>query len=189
MAYRRMRRDPVTAGPPVVPGGVTNMTAANQFRANISQTTGMPIEIRDLVRGRIYGAVRVRYHDGSSRRMLLAGQIGYRAMVRRGGGPWTEEFMLQGCGNDLRLSGARYIPGFGFRFVPEAVVEETPQPRPATATATATAQPEPATPAEEGEKHFTFRPAVGGRPNLVDFKGFGSFEVEVKDGRTMVRFS
>lgn len=198
LVYRRMRRDPVAAGPAVVPGGVTDRTAAGQFRENLSRTTGTPIdriEIRDLVRGRIYGAVNIRYRDGSSRRMLLAGEVGYRVMVRRNGGSWTEEFMLQGCGNDLRLFGARYIPGFDFRFVPEAVVEETPRPAgPSAPASTATLAPaptqlQPATPDEEGEKHFTFRPADKGRPNFVDFKGFGSFEVEVKSGRTMVRFS
>ncbi len=186
IAYRRMRRDPVTAGPAVVRGGVTDATATNQFRKNISRATEVPIdriEIRNPVRGYVYGAVNIRYRDGSSRRMVLTGQVGYRAMVRRSGDSWAEEYMLQGCGNDLRMSGAQYIPGFGFRFVPAEVVEEAPQPVPA--------QPEPATAPTrvEGEKYFTFRPAAGGRPNFVDFRGFSSFEVEVRDGRTMVRFS
>jgi len=198
VAYLRMRYDPATAGPPVVPGGVTDRTAPDRFRDTVAQTTGTPfdrIDIRDLVRGRVYGAVQVRYADGSSRRMLLVGQTGYRAMVRRNGGPWTEEYMLQACGNDLRMSGARYIPGLGFRFVPEAAVEATPpsapvQPIPAPAPAPTQPEPAPTTaPAKESERHFTFRPAAGGRPNFVDFEGFASFEVEVKDGRTTVRFS
>jgi len=187
VALIRIRRNPVTAGNPVVSGGVTDRTAAGQFRENIAQTTGVPtdrIEIHNLVRGRMYGVVNVRYRDGQSRRMLLVGQIGYRAMVRRNGGPWTEEYMLQACGNDLSMSGARYVPGFGFRFVPEVAVEETPRPAPVQST------PTPAsTPAAEGEKHFTFRPAGGGRPNMADFEGFASFDVEVRDGKTTVRFS
>lgn len=206
MVLSRMRRDPVAAGPAVVAGGVTDQTAANQFRENISRTTGGStdrIEIRDLVRGRIYGAVSVRYRDGSSRRMLLAGQTGYRAMVRRNGGPWTEEYMLQGCGNDLRFSGARYVPGMGFRFVPEAAVEEAPRPTPVDQPDPAPAPvpiPDPApvpdpvpapvpTSAAEGEKFFTFKPSGKGKPNFVEFEGFTSFEVDVKDGRTQVRFS
>jgi len=198
LIIKRMRRDPVAAGIAVVPGGVVDTTAANQFRENLSRTTGTPsdrIEIRDLARGRIYGAVDVRYRDSSLRRMLLRGEVGYRAMVRRNASAWAEEFMLQGCGNDLRLSGVRYIPGFGFRFVPEAVVEgalrpaESPASASTVTSAPAQTQPQPATSDEGSEKHFTFRPAGGGRPNFVDSKGYGSFEVEVKDGRTMVRFS
>ena len=122
--------------------------------------------------------------------------------------------MLQGCGNDLRMSGARYIPGFGFRFVPEELVADAPpqtaaQPTPpageeaaeitevrlidAITGARSAPDSPPATAAtaaaDEGEKEFVFKPAAKTRPNLVEFKGFESFEVGVKDGKTTVRFS
>lgn len=228
--YILMRRDPVTAGPAMVTGGAVDWTAADVFRGNAyARATGMlkGVEVRDVVRGRGYGAIRVGDRLGKWHLRLMTGHAVYRAMVRRDDGQWTQEYMLQVCGNDLRMSGMRYVPGFGFRFVPEAVVEHASTPAPTAtaepnaentvlvdvttgarsapdspqATATrpaATAEPAQtvtatsvATTAEgEKEKEFTFKPeAKGGRPNFVEFKGFESFEVAVKDGKTTVRFS
>lgn len=185
------KRNPVTAGPAVISGGVSDETAAQAFHDNCARQGGEHIEIRDLVRGRLYGAVSVRYGDNRSRLMVLWGNIGYRALVRRNNGVWNEEYMLQACGNDLRSSGVRYIPGLGFRFVPEAVVER-PAAQPATASQAPAAEDSPNNPvADESEdKHFTFKPATGVNPNnLVQFKGFSSFEVKVaEDGTTIVRF-
>jgi hypothetical protein len=188
------KRNPVTAGPAVISGGVSDETAARAFRDNCARQGGEHIEIREIVRGRLYGAVRVRYGDNRSRLMMLWGDIGYRALVRRNNGVWNEEYMLQACGNDLRSSGARYIPGLGFRFVPETIVERPAEATQAESTASQApaAEDSPSDPAtDEGEnKHFTFKPATGTNPNnLVQFKGFSSFEVKViEDGTTVVRF-
>jgi len=194
-----VKRNPATAGPAVISGGVSDETVTRVFRDNCARQGGEHIEIRDVVRGRLYGAVRIRYGDNRSRLMVLWGNMGYRALVRRNNGTWNEEYMLQACGNDLRLSGARYIPGLGFRFVPETVVEgpvETSQTTSQTATAASqapAAEDSPSNPdADESEnKHFTFKPATRVNPNnLVQFKGFSSFEVKVaEDGTTIVRFN
>ena len=210
----RMRRDPVMAGIAVVSGGVSDEEAAGRIRANTARALGVQptdLEIRNLERGRIYGAMRVRYADNSFRTLRLNGEVGYRALVRRGQGPWTTDYMLQGCGNDLRFSRMQYVPGHGFRFVPEAAVEvaqrptsvqpeltpepvATPMPGPESAPvaepvvpATLESAPTPVEIADEA--HFAFKPAGRGRPNLVEFQGFTSFEVEMRDGKTTVRFS
>lgn len=212
-AIARMMRNPATAGPAMVPGGVTDGTVAAMFQENARRVYGDRVQVKNVVKGRGYGAIRISDTNRLWYTRLLTGNTVYRALVRRHEGSWTEEYMLQACGNDLRMSGARYIPGFGFRFVPEAMVAETPQPSapqaaptitategttmapatetplaPSTAAPTAPTVTEPA-PVEEDGKEFTFKPAAKTRPNFVEFKGFESFEVIVKDGKTTVRFS
>jgi len=144
-----MSRDPVAAGPAMV-NGVNDQTVTQAFGRESSSTI-----VKNVERGRVYGAVQVHYGDGSSKSFRLNGQAGYKATVSwNNGKTWNEEYMLQACGNDLRMSGMRYVPGFGFRFVLETVVEEQttqtpaiiPNPTPSPSAPTAKAPtPEPAT--------------------------------------------
>jgi len=196
LLYVRMTRNPVTAGPPMTPASVTDEEVASRFAQNLSSDP-TSVRVKDAVKGRAHGLVQISYADGTSKRLILRGEVAYRAMVSRNGddGPWAQEYMLQGCGNDLKASGARYVPGLGFRFVPTGVVETEAVPQPAapvpiantpetTPAATKTAQP-----AVKGEKKFTFRPAVNDRPNFIESTGFVSFDLSMKDGVTVIRFS
>jgi hypothetical protein len=196
IAYTRMKKNPITAGPSMCQNGVTDQTVAQQFRINRVWPEIVPpshyIEIKSIEKGLLFGLVRVKYGDNSSRYMILSGEIGYRALVRQGDDdPWNEEFMLQGCGNDLR-AGTRYILGIGFRFIPTApVVEKTPQPA-ATASSPSLTATNVVIPSsretDDGEKYFIFRPANGSLQNLVQFKGFKTFEFEEVRGQVSIRF-
>lgn len=196
----KMQKNPVTVGPAMIYGGVDDETVTSQFRTNkvwpATLTSNDRIEVKDVVKGKIFGLVRIKYGDNKSRIMILTNEIGYRAMVRRNDGPWTEEFMLQGCGNDVR-SGTRYIPGFGFRFISEdPVMEETPQPAVRATASSSISMSEiattdafvPSPEATEDAKYFVFRPATGSLQNLVQFKGFKTFEIEEVRGQMSVRF-
>ncbi len=197
--------NPVTAGPPVVPGGVTDQAARQAFAYGRPDSN---IRIRDVVRGRLYGAVQVYYGDGSTRSMRLNGHTGYRAMVSRNNGQtWSEEYILQACGNELRMSRMRYVPGFRFRFVPDGVVEEeattqpsvpTPMPKPSSIEAAETTQKVVSNPSKEetantvdsnSEKKLTFRPETKGRPNLVESEGIDSLDFSINGDKITIRFS
>jgi len=183
---QKLLRNPFWAGPAMVPGGVTNETVSSQFRTNlIWPTTTMTdhIEVKNVVKGLLFGLVKIKYGDNSFRRIFLRGEVGFRAMVRRNDEPWSEEHMLQGCGNDLRSSGARYIPGFAFRFVPLEVIAENPQPLHTNAK---TEVPQQEVKNNE-DNYFNFK-LEDGRPNLVKYKGIQSFEFKEEGGQSEIRF-
>ena len=183
----KLLRSPITAGPAMVPGGVTNETVTQQFRANsvwpiTTVALNDQIEIKNVVKGFLYGLVRVNYGDNSCRHIVLTGHIGYRAMVRHHkDGPWSEEYMLRGCGNDLRSSGVKYIPGFAFHFLPIEVVEETPQ--------SSQIEKNEKTEIPQDKRHFNFS-LKDGRPNLIQYKGIQSFEFqETERNQSEIRFT
>lgn len=144
LVYRMLTRDPATARPAMVPGGVTSETAGPNFQHMAGRVhehaTGQYIPsqrfvVLEQVAGKIWGVLNVRYADGMSIPRRLVGERAFRARVRFPNG--TEEilYMLQACGNDLRYGGiSRYLPGPEFRFEadqPEAPVQTAPVPAPA----------------------------------------------------------
>lgn len=208
-AFLRLTRNPVTAGQPMVAGGVNDSNVANVFYNHAAPYAFRPdyTQVKHVEKGKMYGLASIRYGKGKPQHLVLIGHDGYRALVRRDNGPWIQEFMLKECGNDIK-AGARFIPGLRFRFVPDGVVGEraeaatdtTIQAPTATETTAQEQQPEQAEQpmAEkplpgndstiatkelpsppEGEKVLIFRPAVGDRPYLIETKGFPSVEVRV----------
>ncbi|MES3004770.1 MAG: LysM peptidoglycan-binding domain-containing protein [Patescibacteria group bacterium] len=148
----RLYADPVNSGPPMVPGGVNLETAPQHFqnmgvREWASATGGRIVEpdriqILSIIPGHAWGRLSVRYRNGTlPEERVLTGQRVFRGQVRMPDGTEETLYMLQGCGNDVRFSGNRNVPGADFRFVPDS--EQVPAPRvetpaPPTPVATAT---------------------------------------------------
>ncbi|HEY0964205.1 MAG TPA: hypothetical protein VGE31_00200 [Candidatus Paceibacterota bacterium] len=176
----REYRDPVGSGPAMVPGGVTDETVTRIF-AERGRSRDFTI-IGDVVRGRGYGEMLVRYANRREERRLLDGQVVYQATVRFLGANVDEQvFMLQGCGNDIRF-GVTNIPGKMFRFVADETVTPAPQPPPAEPEAVAPAPtPEPElapAPVAEAEGpvrapklKIELRPADGDKGSMVRVTG------------------
>jgi hypothetical protein len=148
LIYRMLTRDPATARPAIVRGGVTEAYAqtamqqvaarANGSTLSASQTAGVYQNFTVLrqTAGRIWGVMNVRYADGRSVPRQLHGERAYKALVRFPNGTEETLYILQACGNDLRYGGiSRYLPGPDFRFEadPAAVPVAQPAPTPAPA--------------------------------------------------------
>ncbi|MES2213415.1 MAG: hypothetical protein V4473_01070 [Patescibacteria group bacterium] len=175
LIYRMLTRDPVNSRQAMMPGGVTDTTAPTVMQQVAARAAGYtrPVSTNSAIyqqftivrqtAGRIWGNMTVSYADGRSIPRRLSGERAYQAEVRFPDGHTETLYMLQGCGNDLRMGGiSRYLPGPEFRFeadpapvVPPATVPiaETPTSAPAEAPApvvepvatpqvTALAQPE-----------------------------------------------
>ncbi len=142
---RKLRRNPVTAGPPFVEGGVSDQMARTAFQDMAARTfvreTGRTLspqrfQVLNIQRGRAFGIWRVAYRDGSQAdfNMGAEGRIAYRATARfpeDAEGRVRELHMLQACANDLLYSNiSNYLPGGTGRFVPDTEVAAPPEPRP-----------------------------------------------------------
>ena len=137
--FLRSRRDLVSSGPAIVPGGVAPEQASARFQEMAARMHGgnfwnlklsaQNFQIISSQAGRIWGVLNVRYADEQEIPRRLNGDRAYRAQVRFPNGKTETLYMLQGCGNDLRYGGiSRYIPGPEFRFEadPEPVVAPPP---------------------------------------------------------------
>jgi LysM domain len=152
LVYRMLTRDPATARPPIVRGGVDPETADSRFQQMAARqherSTGVTLPTQQFVVlrqtiGRIWGVMSVRYADGRSVPRQLRGERAYQALVRFPNGKEETLYMLQACGNDLRYGGiSRYLPGPDFRFEadPAPVVAE---PLPVVASVEPAPAPEP----------------------------------------------
>lgn len=132
------RRDPVSSGPAIVPGGVAPENAPARFQEMAarlhtyrtrSELSAQNFRVISSQAGRMWGVLNVRYANGEETPRQLQGDRAYRAEVCFPDGKAETLYMLQGCGNDLRYGGiSRYIPGPEFRFEadPEPVVEAPP---------------------------------------------------------------
>lgn len=216
--YRMLTRDPATAGPAMVPGGVTetNATAAMQQVAARAagnspsmsrvQSTYQQFTIVRQTAGRIWGNMTVRYEDGRSVPRRLNGDRAYQAEVRFPDGHTETLYMLQGCGNDLRYGGiARYLPGPEFRFEADPVIAPTPTPTPTSAPAPQTApnineqgefirttdaprRPNPQ-PTKEHSMFVAFIPGENGNNDMIRWKGMRPVSFEeTTDGVGTFRF-
>lgn len=199
---RELNRNPVTSGPPMVPNGVTQETAPAALQAVAARqyadetgntpTTITQFEIIEQVRGRGYGVMQVSYRGVPAANRRLNGDIVYRAVIRYpNNGEVREVYMLQGCGNDLRYSGASYTPGNEFRFEPDTATESAvaPQQLPAAPVAAVVPMATPAPTAQDavrqGDVRLEVRPADGDRPRMIRITGgesTGGFSVDVGDG-------
>ena len=201
MVYGWLRRNPVTAGPAMVPGGVRDDTAREHLLAQANRRfPSQSFTIVRTTRGRLNGLMTVRYSDGTERQRILRNDVGYQALVRFPDGREETLYMLQGCGNDLRYSGiARYIPGAGFSFTPDHEVPATapvvpaPQPTPAPAPAPQVRiEPVPqavGAAASPVRRSLFFTPAEGERPNMIKTSGFREVRFEQTGDEMTLRFS
>lgn len=188
-ATQAVSADPVTAGPPMVSGGVTEANADQALRAVASRHFGgteQDFTVLESTLGRVYGTMLVSYRNNTERAWVMAGQHAYQARVRRPNGHVEVVYMLQACGNDLKFGEVSgYQPGNDFRFEPET---PAPVPAPAPKPVVEAAVAIPAEPQQmssetvpQGTVSVTIKPAGDNRPNLVEVVGIdptgASFEV------------
>jgi hypothetical protein len=165
--------DPVTAGPPMINGGLSDATADEAFRRMAERQTGLSFRsftVLQSIAGQVYGTMIVSYADGKERRMSMNGQRAYQARVRFPNGHEESLYMLQACGNDLRFGGInRYRPGGDFRFTPEVRGSIVPAPArtmtsPSSAETTTEVVP-------EGTIRVEIKPADGTHPTMIRVSG------------------
>lgn len=119
---KRLNADPITAGPPQVPGGVNdggaytrmNALAGNKYR-------NQPFNIKNIRRGTLSGLADIHYADKSTKKINLQNVLGYAGDIMVGGKEETIYF-LQGCGNDARSG--NYMRGEEISFTPHAEILE-----------------------------------------------------------------
>ncbi len=191
---RATNTDPATAGPPMVPGGVTEVNAEQALRDVAARRFGgthQDFTVLERTAGRVYGTVVVSYRDNTERQWVMSGQQAYQARIRRPNGHVEVVYMLQACGNDLRFGQvAGYRPGDDFRFEPE-VVQPAPAPvvepvvaPPAPAAVVPVAVPEPqrvaAEPTPRGTVQVVVKAPDGNGPHLVQVSGINPVGASIK---------
>ena len=135
---RGKRRNPVTSGEPVVPGGISpseNERVRNHFDAIANRrfassvpNAPRPVRIGPIESGFLSGNGVVRYRDGSEQQHQLNRQPAFRARFRLPNGTEETLFFLQGCANDVTFAETRYL---GFQWETEQTVMPAPTPVPA----------------------------------------------------------
>lgn len=131
IALRAIRdmANPVTSGPAIVEGGLTPAAAPDYFRSRAAANGGVQPEllrILEIRRGRGFGLMQVSYADGREEMKRLNGETVFRATVEFPDHHQEEMYCLQGCGNDIRFLGNRYLADRLFRFQPEEAPIYTP---------------------------------------------------------------
>jgi hypothetical protein len=135
--------NPVTAIPPMAPGGINpdshqairtqlREQAARQYAMNHGGTMPAMENIRvvgDITRGTLHDVWETRDARGRWTARRFNGEPGYQAMVSINGNDPQLQTFCQICGNDLRF-GTRYRNG---RFVPDTQVRPIPATEPAPA--------------------------------------------------------
>lgn len=134
---RGRRRDPVTSGEPVVPGGILPGEServrnhfdaiANRRFASSVPNTPRPVRIGPIESGFLSGNGVVRYRDGNEQHHQLNRQPAFRARFRLPNGAEETLFFLQGCANDVTFSETRYV---GFVWETEEQIVPAPAPVP-----------------------------------------------------------
>lgn len=179
---RLVLNDPATAGPPMVPGGVTEANAEQALRDVAARRFGgthQDFTVLERTAGRVYGTMVVSYRDNTGRQWTMTGQQAYQARIRRLNGHVEVIYMLQACGNDLRFGQvAGYQPGDDFRFEPE--IEQ-----PAPAAVVPVAVPEPqrvaaAEPTPRGTIRVEVKASDNNGPNLVQVTGINPVGASIK---------
>lgn len=121
-AKRELNIDPITAGPPQVPGGVNDAGAYTRMSTLAGNNyPGQDLKIKNIRRGTMSGLADVHYADKSIKRINLQNVIGYAGEILVDGKEKTVYF-LQGCGNDAR--NGNYMSGEGISFTPHAEIME-----------------------------------------------------------------
>lgn len=120
--YNARNENPVTAGPPQVPGGVSNTTAHERMQQIVlHRFPGTRMDIRNMRRGRLSGLAKVFYADGKSRMINLKSISVYAGEITVDNQEETI-YCLQECGNDAR--GGTYMTGKKLIFTPDAIINK-----------------------------------------------------------------
>lgn len=196
---RELHNDPVTAGSPVLEGGVDDRTVLQHARDLAARGASVPfldVKVEKCVRGTLHGILYDTYRSGPEVPHYHNGVVGYQLSLRiRGSATPVEMYLLQACANPVRtgeLTGQR--PDSDFRFVPEAQIVPAPEPQPAPEPAVPA---EPAAPVVEGEAlpdtsraafFLQVQDADGGKPERFLTKGVKTLTVaELAGGVTEIR--
>ncbi|CAN5765202.1 hypothetical protein BH11PAT2_BH11PAT2_03340 [soil metagenome] len=203
--YEELKKDPVRSGRAQRPGGIHNLEEAR--RAFEERPMRQHFEILNMVAGRGYGIAGVRYADGITQPRILDGEVMYRATIRRANGSLDDLYTIMACGNDIQASGASsWIPGVGFRFVPDAAVAEeaapvaTPEQAPVAeepvlepaAAVESVAEPAPSeATVDDGKVLIELKRATGELPSMLRLKGIDVSDVTltIGDRETTIRFT
>lgn len=117
-----VREDPVTSGPAIREGGVTDDQAHDYANEVAARQFNVPnLQVTNVMRGRISGNNVAVFYAGQAtpQRKTFSNVVGYRGIVTVDG---IEQFVyfLQGCGNDVRIG--NYFSGEQIQFIPEVEV-------------------------------------------------------------------
>lgn len=126
--------DPVTAGTPQVPGGVTDQRVYQRMRDLVAQRyPSARIEIKNIRRGWLSGSGKVFYAEGKSKKINLKNVAAYAGEILVNSNKQMIYF-LQGCGNDARVG--NYMFGSKFVFTPNVIINSdgSESPLPVTKT-------------------------------------------------------
>ncbi|RJQ29059.1 LysM domain-containing protein [Candidatus Parcubacteria bacterium] len=139
---KRLRSDPITSGPAVVPGGVRpeeGNRLRHEFQRMASQTfvdqnpgtapvPAEQFEILEVVTGRFHGPWEIGYRGEPFQTRLMNGEDGYRARVRFPNGSESTLYSLMACFNPARLGERMFTRGG--RFEEGRSVNTAPRPEP-----------------------------------------------------------
>lgn len=118
----KRKLDPVTAGPPQVPGGVNDEQAYSRMNEiTQSRFPGARLNINNIRRGKLSGRATVHYASGLPKKMNLDNIVAYAGEIIVNSQLETIYF-LQGCGNDVRQGD--YMSGDELIFTPDAIIHQ-----------------------------------------------------------------
>jgi hypothetical protein len=135
------KKDPVTSGPAMRPGGITDENAlAYATQVAGRQFNNPNLQVREVQRGMLSGENLEVFYAGNAtpQRRTFTNQPAYRGIVNLNGADQFVYF-LQGCGNDVRMG--NYFTGQNIQFNVDAAAPVL-RPQPTTTT-------EQSTPAQE----------------------------------------
>lgn len=115
--------DPITAGPPQVPGGVNDAGAHNRI-AQLAEARypSAHLQINNIRRGTLSGPGEVFYSGTEEPKEINLKDVpAYAGEILINGKDETIYF-LQGCGNDARMG--NYMSGDEFIFTPDVIINE-----------------------------------------------------------------
>lgn len=120
----KMSMDPITAGPPQVPGGINDKSVEDRYRDYAyHKHPQKEIEVTDIKKGLLFGPAVVHYGDNSTKNLDLQGTPAYSGEISEVGGEKETIYFLQGCGNDARAG--NFMTGNELRFIPDQIIPNT----------------------------------------------------------------
>lgn len=118
---KRMKINPITAGPAQVPGGVNDANAHSRMNTIAqSRFPGARLNIRNIRRGHLSGKGMVHYAEGTKPKKINLDNIAaYAGEITINGTDEQTIYFLQGCGNDTAVS---HMSGDELVFTPDVVI-------------------------------------------------------------------
>jgi hypothetical protein len=121
-SHLESQKNPVTAGPPQIPGGVNDTRAYSRMN-EIAQDRfpGARLDIKNIRRGTLSGHAIVHYAEGKTKKLKLNNVAAYAGEIMINNQLETIYF-LQGCGNDAQEGD--YMYGDELVFTPVVVINQ-----------------------------------------------------------------